>query len=75
MGTISKDISESGTQTETTKGKKGGFGSVTDRIKEKATGTVKSVKEGASSTVGGRDGNDHDNMKDLDSAQARQGKV
>ena len=66
-------ISESGKQTETTKGKKSGFDSVTDKIKEKVTGAGKSVKEGAASTVG-RDDED-DKTKDLDSAQTRQRKI
>ncbi|MGA9153057.1 MAG: hypothetical protein WBZ36_20970 [Candidatus Nitrosopolaris sp.] len=64
-------ISESGKQTETTKGKKSTFDSVTDKIKEKVTGAGKSIKEGAASTVG-RDGDDDDDKtKDLDSAQAQ----
>jgi hypothetical protein len=80
-------ISESGKQTETTKAKKSGFDtvtdkikekvtgpdSVTDKIKEKVTGVGKSVKEGAASTVG-RDDED-DKTKDLNSAQTRQGKI
>src|SRR5712691_6294036 len=80
-------ISESGKQTETTKTKKSGFDSVTDKIKEKVTGpdsvtdkikekvtgAGKSIKEGAASTVG-RDDGDH-KIKDLDSAQARPGEV
>ena len=66
-------ISESGKQTETTKTKKSGFDSVADKIKEKVTGAGKSIKEGAASTVG-RDDGDH-KIKDLDSAQARPGKV
>ena len=80
-------ISESGKQTETTKAKKSGFDtvtdkikekvtgpdSVTDKIKEKVTGAGKSVKEGAASTVG-RDDED-DKTKDLNSAQTRQGKI
>jgi len=80
-------ISESGKQTETTKTKKSGFDSVTDKIKEKVTGpdsvtdkikekvtgVGKSVKEGAASTVG-RDDED-DKTKDLNSAQTRQGKI
>lgn len=79
-------ISESGKQTETTKGKKSGFDSVTDKIKEKVTGpdsvtdkikekvtgAGKSIKEGAASTVR-RD--DEDETKDLDSAQTSQGKI
>ncbi|MGC2571972.1 MAG: hypothetical protein WA364_10720 [Candidatus Nitrosopolaris sp.] len=64
-------ISESGKQSETTKGKKSGFDSVTDKIKEKVKGAGKSIKEGAASTVG-RDGDDDDDKKkDLDSAQAQ----
>jgi hypothetical protein len=80
-------ISESGKQTETTKAKKSGFDtvtnkikekvtgpdSVTDKIKEKVTGAGKSIKEGAASTVG-RDDED-DKTKDLNSAQTRQGKI
>jgi hypothetical protein len=66
-------ISESGKQTETTKAKKSGFDTVTDKIKEKVTGVGKSVKEGAASTVG-RDDED-DKTKDLNSAQTRQGKI
>jgi len=80
-------ISESGKQTETTKGKKSGFDSVTDKIKEKVTGpdsvtdkikekvtgAGKSVKEGAASTVG-RDDED-DKTKGLDSAQTRLRKI
>jgi hypothetical protein len=79
-------ISESGKQTETTKGKKSGFDSVTDKIKEKVTGpdsvtdkikekvtgAGKSIKEGATSTVRRED---EDETKDLDSAQTRQGKI
>jgi hypothetical protein len=68
-------ISESGKQTETTKGKKSGFDSVTDKIKEKVKGAGKSIKEGAASTVG-RDGDDDDDKtKHLDAAQACQGKI
>jgi hypothetical protein len=80
-------ISESGKQTETTKTKKSGFDSVTDKIKEKVTGpdsvtdkikekvTVagQSIKEGAASTVGRDDGDRK--IKDLDSAQARSGEI
>ena len=80
-------ISESGKQTETTKAKKSGFDtvtdkikekvtgpdSVTDKIKEKVTGAGQSIKEGAASTVG-RDDGDH-KIKDLDTAQARPGEV
>jgi hypothetical protein len=66
-------ISESGKQTETTKAKKSGFDTVTDKIKEKVTGAGKSIKEGAASTVG-RDDED-DKTKDLNSAQSRQGKI
>ena len=80
-------ISESGKQTETTKAKKSGFDSVTDKIKEKVTGpdSVKdkikekvtgageSIKERAASTAG-RDDDEH-KTKDLDSAQASPGKI
>jgi hypothetical protein len=80
-------ISESGKQTETTKAKKSGFDtvtdkikekvtgpdSVTDKIKEKVTGVGKSVKEGAASTV--RRDDEDDKTKDLNSAQTRQGKI
>jgi hypothetical protein len=62
-------ISESGKQTETTKAKKSGFDSVTDRIKEKVTGAGESIKERAASTVG------RDKTKDLDSAQASPGEI
>src|ERR1700693_1278117 len=80
-------ISESGKQTETTKAKKSGFDSVTDKIKEKVTGpdsvtdkikekvtgAGESIKERAASTVG-RDDEDH-KTKDLDSAQASPGEI
>ena len=80
-------ISESGKQTETTKTKKSGFDSVTDKIKEKVTGpdsvtdkikekvtgAGQSIKEGAASTVGRDDGDRK--IKDLDSAQARSGEI
>ena len=80
-------ISESGKQTETTKAKKSGFDSVTDKIKEKVTGpdsvtdkikekvtgAGESIKQGAASTVG-RDDDDH-KTRDLDSAQATQGEI
>ena len=80
-------ISESGKQTETTKAKKSGFDSVTDKIKEKVsgpdsvtdkikdkvTGAGESIKERAASTVG-RDDDEH-KTKDLDSAQANTGKI
>jgi hypothetical protein len=80
-------ISESGKQTETTKAKKSGFDtvtdkikekvtgpdSVTDKIKEKVTGAGQSIKEGAASTVGRDDGDRK--IKDLDSAQARSGEI
>jgi hypothetical protein len=80
-------ISESGKQTETTKTKKSGFDSVTDKIKEKVTGpdsvtdkikekvtgAGESIKERAASTVG-RDDDDY-KTKDLDSAQASPGEI
>jgi hypothetical protein len=80
-------ISESGKQTETTKAKKSGFDSVTDKIKEKVTGpdsvtgkikekvtgAGESIKERAASTVG-RDDDDH-KTKDLDSSQASPGVI
>jgi hypothetical protein len=80
-------ISESGKQTETTKAKKSGFDSVTDKIKEKVsgpdsvtdkikdkvTGAGESIKERAASTVGRDD--DEQKTKDLDSAQASPGKI
>ena len=80
-------ISESGKQTETTKTKKSGFDSVTDKIKEKVTGpdsvtdkikekvtgAGESIKQGAASTVR-RDDDDH-KTRDLDSAQARPGEI
>ena len=66
-------ISESGKQTETTKTKKSGFDSVTDKIKDKVTGAGESIKERAASTVG-RDDDEH-KTKDLDSAQASPGKL
>jgi hypothetical protein len=80
-------ISESGKQPETTKAKKGGFDSVTDKIKEKVTGpdsitdkikekvtgAGESIKQGAASTVG-RDDDDH-KTRDLDSAQASPGEI
>jgi hypothetical protein len=66
-------ISESGKQTETTKAKKSGFDSVTDKIKEKVTGAGESIKQGAASTVG-RDDDDH-KTRDLDSAQATPGEI
>ena len=80
-------ISESGKQTETTKAKKSGFDSVTDKIKEKVsgpdsvtdkikdkvTGAGESIKERAASTVRRED--DEHKTKDLDSAQASPGKI
>ena len=66
-------ISESGKQTETTKGKKSVLDSVTDKIKDKAVGAGKSIKEGAASTVGRDDAGDK--TRYLDSAQIRQGKI
>lgn len=80
-------ISESGKQNETTKAKKSGFDtvtdkikekvtgpdSVTDKIKEKVTGAGKSIKEGAASTVG-RDDDDHKKI-DLDSDQTSPRKI
>jgi hypothetical protein len=66
-------IYESGKQTETTRTKKSGFDSVTDKIKEKVTGAGQSIKEGAASTVGRDDGDRK--IKDLDSAQARSGEI
>ena len=66
-------ISESGKQTEATKGKKSVLDSVTDKIKEKVAGAGKSIKEGAASTVGRDDAGDK--TRYLDSAQIRQGKI
>jgi hypothetical protein len=64
-------ISESGepqrtSPPQTTKGKKRGFESVADSIKEKVTGTAKSVKEGVSGTIAKND-DDDDRTKDLES--------
>lgn len=71
-------ISESGEQqqssTQSTKGKKSGLESVTDTIKEKVTGTAKSVKEGVSGTLGKND-DANDNTQDLESAQVQQNKI
>ena len=66
-------ISESGKQTEATKGKKSVLDSVTDKIKEKIAGAGKSVKEAAASTMGIEDADDK--TRDLDSAQIRQGRI
>ena len=80
-------ISESGKQTETTKTKKSGFDSVTDKIKEKVTGpdsvtdkikekvtgAGESIKERAASTAG-RDDDEH-KRSDLDSAQTSPGEI
>ena|SRR5438270_11135882 len=66
-------ISESGKQTEATKGKKSVLDSVTDKIKEKVAGAGKSIKEGAATTVGIDDADDK--TKDLNSAQTHQGKI
>lgn len=62
-------ISESATQSR--KGKKSGFETLTDTVIEKVTGTAKSIKEGVSSTVGTNDHVD-DRTKDLESAQVHQ---
>jgi hypothetical protein len=71
-------ISESGEQeqasTQTTKGKKSGLESVTDILKEKVSGTARSIKEGVSSTVGTNNEAD-DRTKDLESAQVHQDKI
>jgi hypothetical protein len=71
-------ISESGEQqeasTQTTKGKKSGLESVTDTIKEKVSGTARSIKEGVSSTVGTNNEPD-DTTKDLESAQVHQDRI
>lgn len=62
-------ISESGesqqTSTQTTKPKKSGLESVADTIKEKVTGTAKSVKEGVSGTLGKNDDSD-EGVNDLE---------
>jgi hypothetical protein len=72
-------ISESGepqltSPPQTTKRKKSGFESVTDNIKEKVTGTAKSVKEGVSDALGKNDDAD-DRTKDLESAQVHQDEI
>ncbi len=63
-------ISESGEQPED-KGKKSGVDTITDKVKEKVTGTGRSVKDTLSDTMG-----KHDDVSgtdsDLDSAQTRQ---
>jgi hypothetical protein len=71
-------ISESGEEqrlsTQSRKGKKSGLESVTDTLKEKVTGTAKSIKEGVSSTVGINDDAD-DRTKDLESAHVHQDRI
>jgi hypothetical protein len=70
-------ISESGEQEQTsqsTKAKKSGLESATDTIKEKVTGTAKSVKEGISGTLG-KDNDADDKTKDLESAQIHQDQI
>lgn len=71
-------ISESGEQqqgsTQTTKGKKSGLESVTDTLKEKISGTARSIKEGVSSTVGTNNETD-DRTKDLESSQVHQDSI
>ena len=62
-------ISESGKQPED-KGKKSGFNTITDKVKEKVTGAGRSVREGLSDSTG-KD-NAGDTASDLDSAQTRQ---
>jgi hypothetical protein len=63
-------ISESGKQPED-KGKKSGFNTITDKVKEKVTGAGRSVKEGLSDSTG-KDDVGSDTASDLDSAQTRQ---
>jgi hypothetical protein len=60
-------ISHSGEQPED-KGKKSGFNTITDKVKEKVTGAV---KEGLSDSTG-KDNVGGDTASDLDSAQTRQ---
>jgi hypothetical protein len=71
-------ISESGEQqqlsTQSRKGKKSGLESLTDTVKEKVTGTAKSIKEGVSSTVRINDDAD-DRTKDLESAQVHRDRI
>lgn len=66
-------ISESGEQPED-KGKKSGVDIITDKIKEKATGVGRSVKEGLSDSTE-KDNANEDSASDLDSAQTRQRKI
>jgi hypothetical protein len=63
-------ISESGNQPEG-KGKKSGFNTITDKVKEKVTGAGRSVKEGLSDSTG-KDNAGGDTASDLDSAQTHQ---
>lgn len=65
-------ISESGEQPED-KGNKSGVDTITDKIKDKVTGTGKSVKEGVSGATG-KDGSDYA-TDELESAQTRQAKI
>jgi len=71
---ISKSGEQRGTSTQPTKGKKSGLESLTDTVKEKVTGTARSIKEGVSSRVGTNDDAD-DESKDLESAQVHQDKI
>ncbi len=69
-------ISESGEQEQLTtrSRKKSGLESVTDTLKEKVTGTAKSIKEGVSSTVGTKDDVGY-RAQDLESAQVHQDRI
>jgi hypothetical protein len=71
---ISESGEQQGTSTQPTKGKKNGLESLTDTVKEKVTGTARSIKEGLSSRVGTKDDAD-DGSKDLESAQVNQDKI
>jgi hypothetical protein len=71
---ISESGEQQGTSTQPTKGKKNGLESLTDTVKEKVTGTARSIKEGVSSRVGTNDDAD-DESKDLESAQVHQDKI
>ena len=59
---------------EKTRQKKNDSESITDTIKEKVTGTAKTIKEGVTSTVGEGD-NVQSKSKDLESAQLDQNKI
>jgi hypothetical protein len=71
---ISESGEQQGTSTQSTKGKKSGLESLTDAVKEKVKGTAKSIKEGASSTVGINDDADPES-KGLESAQVHQNRI